>query len=72
MGDQDQVIKLLPTPSGQFVGDLTSPVDGRRYVDLYAFDESWRIREEVTFPTGKVTLNIGGTENNETASKSQD
>lgn len=72
VGDQDQVIKLLPTPSGQFVGDLTSPVDGRRYVDLYAFDESWRIREEVTFPTSKVTLNIGSTGNNETASKSQD
>jgi hypothetical protein len=57
VGDKDQVIKLLPTASGQFLGDLSSTLEGRRYVDLYAFDESWRIREEVFFPTTKITLN---------------
>ena len=65
VGDQDQVIKLLPTASGQFLGDLQTPIEGRRYIDLYAFDESWRIREEVTFPTGKVTLNIRSLQTNE-------
>jgi hypothetical protein len=57
VGDKDQVIKLLPTPSGKFLGEILTPIEGRRYIDLYAFDESWRIREEVTFPAGKIILN---------------
>ena len=63
VGDKDQVIKLLPTPSGQYVGEISSAIEGRRYLDLYAFDERWRIREEVTFPISKVTLNSGSPHN---------
>lgn len=58
VSERDQIIKLLPTPSGQFLGEIESSIEGRRYLDLYAFDESWRIREELTFPTDKVTLNL--------------
>lgn len=57
VSDEDVIIKLLPTPSGQFVGELPESILGRRYLDVYAFDESWRIREEVTFPLHQLKLN---------------
>jgi len=54
VSDKDIIIRLLPTADG-FLGDLPSEISpsqlsGRRYMDLYGFDESWRIREEVYLP----------------------
>jgi len=53
--EKDLTIRLLPTESG-FIGDLPSTVEGRRYLDLYSFDNSWRIREEVYLPLNQHTL----------------
>jgi len=53
--DKDITIRLLPTENG-FIGDLPSAVKGRRYLDLYGFDQSWRIREEVYLPLSQHTL----------------
>lgn len=52
---RDLTIRLLPTPSG-FIGDLPAPLEGRRYLDLYSFDDSWRIREEVYLPLNQHIL----------------
>jgi len=54
---KDIEVKLLPTPDGIFLGELPRTVEGRRYLDLYAFDQSWRIREEVILPLGNRKLN---------------
>ena len=56
---QDIEIKLLPTQGDMFLGELPRELKGRRYLDLYAFDESWRIREEVIFPLTEHMLNQG-------------
>jgi len=53
--DKDIKIRLLPTENG-FIGDLPNVVEGRRYLDLYGFDDSWRIREEVYLPLNQHTL----------------
>ncbi|MFT5717052.1 MAG: hypothetical protein ACI9T7_001238 [Oleiphilaceae bacterium] len=55
VSEKDITIRLLPTETG-FIGDLPSKVKGRRYLDLYGFDESWRIREEVYLPLNQHTL----------------
>jgi hypothetical protein len=55
VSDKDITIRLLPTENG-FIGDLPSKVEGRRYLDHYGFDESWRIREEVYLPLNQHTL----------------
>jgi len=57
---KDIIIRLLPTPNG-FLGDLPDEISlsqliGRRYLDLYGFDESWRIREEVYLPLSQHIL----------------
>lgn len=57
IGAEDIELKLLPTADGVFLGDLPHAVEGRRYLDLYAFDTSWRIREEVYLPIEKHTMN---------------
>ena len=54
---EDHIVQLLPTSSG-FVGELPTPVSGRRYLDLYSHDQSWRIREEITLPLAALTLNL--------------
>jgi len=55
VSEKDQTIRLLPTENG-FIGDLPNTAEGRRYLDLYGFDNSWRIREEVYLPLNKHTL----------------
>jgi len=55
VSEKDLTIRLLPTESG-FIGDLPNTVEGRRYLDLYGFDNSWRIREEVYLPLSQHTL----------------
>jgi hypothetical protein len=55
VSDKDINIRLLPTEKG-FIGDLPNAVEGRRYLDLYGFDDSWRIREEVYLPLNQHTL----------------
>lgn len=52
----DVVVKLLPTESS-FVADIPPNIEGRRYIDLYSFDETWRIREEVILPLSDFILN---------------
>lgn len=47
---KDVIIKLLPSGNGLFLGELPHAIEGRRYLDLYAFDNSWRIREELILP----------------------
>jgi len=54
---KDISIKLLPSPTGIYLGDLPRAIEGRRYLDLYAYDESWRIRQEVNLPIQEVILN---------------
>ena len=56
VGSEDILVKLLPTADG-FMGDVPSSLEGRRYIDLYAFDESWRIREEVVLPLKQHVMN---------------
>lgn len=57
VGDKDIVIKLLPSGNGLYLGDLPHAVEGRRYIDLYAFDNSWRLREEIFTPVTNFQLN---------------
>ena len=52
---KDVIVKLLPTANG-FIGDIPPLIEGRRYLDLYAYDNSWRIREEVYLPLRKHHL----------------
>tara|TARA_R110002167_G_scaffold245723_1_gene451102 strand:+ start:664 stop:1203 length:540 start_codon:yes stop_codon:yes gene_type:complete len=54
---KDIIIKLLPSGNGFFLGDLPHLVEGRRYLDLYAFDNSWRIRQEIVTPLLDFQLN---------------
>lgn len=54
---EDVIIKLLPSGNGLFLGELPTKIEGRRYLDLYAFDNSWRIREEVVLAEGQKSLN---------------
>ena len=56
VADNDVSVKLLPTERG-YMGDIPQNLSGRRYIDLYAFDQSWRIREEVYLPVDSHTLN---------------
>lgn len=53
---KDVIIKLLPSGNGLFLGELPSELEGRRYLDLYAFDNSWRIREEVVLAADQPAL----------------
>ena len=55
VSEKDLTIRLLPTPDG-FIGDLPNKAEGRRYLDLYGFDNSWRIREEVYLPLNQHIL----------------
>jgi hypothetical protein len=54
VGADDVVIRLLPSGNGLFLGELPQALEGRRYLDLYAFDDSWRIREELILPKGQA------------------
>ncbi len=56
VGEQDIIIQLLPTDQG-YMGNLPPQLSGRWYLDLYANDESWRIREEVSLPLVERQLN---------------
>lgn len=55
---EDIIIKLLPSGNGLFIGELPKEIQGRRYLDLYAFDNSWRIREEIVAPFASIQLNV--------------
>lgn len=57
VSDKDLTIKLLPSGKGLFIGELPQNIEGRRYLDLYAYDNSWRIREEVNLPLSNFQLN---------------
>jgi hypothetical protein len=55
VSEKDLTLRLLPTENG-FIGDLPNSVEGRRYLDLYGFDSSWRIRQEVYLPLNQHIL----------------
>ena len=55
LSERDISVKLLPTQTG-FIGNIPAGTSGRRYLDLYAFDSSWRIREEVVLPLDNYLL----------------
>jgi len=55
LGDQDIVVRLLPTENS-FSGHVPAGLTGRWYLDLYAHDESWRIREQATLPAEQFEL----------------
>jgi hypothetical protein len=57
VSDKDIILKLLPSGNGLYLGDLPHAIEGRRYIDLYAFDNSWRLREEVFTPVINFQLN---------------
>ena len=57
VSDKDIIIKLLPSGNSLYLGELPQVVEGRRYLDLYAFDNSWRLREEITLPIMNFQLN---------------
>lgn len=63
---KDITIKLLPSGDGIFIGELPQTIEGRRYLDLYAYDESWRIREEVNFPLTNHQLNLASASSKDT------
>jgi hypothetical protein len=54
---KDIIIRLLPSGNGLYLGELPYSVEGRRYLDLYAFDNSWRLREEINTPVVNFQLN---------------
>ncbi len=56
LGERDTEVRLLPTSNG-FFASVPENLSGRYYIDIYAFDESWRIREEVVLPISEYTLN---------------
>lgn len=56
VADQDVVVKLLPT-SDTYRAEVPKDLTGRFYIDLYAFDDSWRIREELWLPLAEHVLN---------------
>lgn len=56
VADEDVIVKMLPTADG-FSAEVPKSLNGRRYVDVYAFDRSWRIREELTLPITQHILN---------------
>lgn len=53
----DVIVKLLPTDSA-YIGDIPAGLEGRRYLDLYSYDASWRIRETVILPLKQHVLNL--------------
>lgn len=54
---QDIIVRLLPSANGIYLGELPHSVEGRRYLDIYAFDNSWRLREEINLPVINFQLN---------------
>lgn len=54
---KDIIIKLLPSGNNLYLGEVPAELTGRWYLDLYAYDESWRIREEVKLPLSRYSLN---------------
>lgn len=55
LAERDVSVKLLPTENG-YMADVPKDLEGRRYIDLYAFDRSWRIREELILPLNSAPL----------------
>lgn len=53
---EDVIVKLLPTEKA-FIGEVPQNLEGRRYIDLYSYDESWRIRDEIMLPLSEFILN---------------
>tara|TARA_R110001592_G_scaffold49482_1_gene154258 strand:- start:11530 stop:12069 length:540 start_codon:yes stop_codon:yes gene_type:complete len=57
VSSKDIIIKLLPSGNSLYLGELPHTIEGRRYLDLYAYDNSWRLREEITAPLIDFQLN---------------
>jgi len=55
LGDLDTTTKMLPT-NGPYVAQVPENLSGNWYIDLYAHDESWRMRQQTTLPTKQFIL----------------
>lgn len=69
VSDEDIIIKLLPSNNNIFIGELPREIEGRRYLDLYAFDNSWRLREEVMTPLLNYQLNAQSEDKQDSAER---
>lgn len=55
LGDQDSATKLFPSEKG-YVAQVPENLTGLWYLDLYAHDESWRVRKQTSLPTKDFLL----------------
>ena len=56
LGERDSVTKFLPTAEGPYVAEVPENLSGNWYLDLYAHDESWRVRQKTSLPTENYLL----------------
>ena len=55
LGDMDSSVKFFPS-EGPYIAQVPENLSGLWYLDLYAHDESWRIRKQTSLPTDKFLL----------------
>ena len=55
LGDRDSEVKFFPSPSG-YIAQVPENLSGLWYLDLYAHDDSWRIRRQTSLPTDSFIL----------------
>ena len=55
LGNLDSETKLFPSPSG-YTAQVPENLSGLWYLDLYAHDESWRIRKQTSLPTNDFVM----------------
>lgn len=55
LGDLDSATKLFPTENG-YIAEVPANLSGLWYIDLYAHDESWRVRKQTSLPTTGFVL----------------
>lgn len=55
LGDLDSTTKFFPTAEG-YVAQVPDGLSGLWYLDLYAHDESWRVRKQTSLPTNEYLL----------------
>lgn len=55
LGNLDTETKFFPSPSG-YTAQVPENLSGLWYLDLYAHDESWRIRKQTSLPTNAFVM----------------
>nr|WP_238481471.1 FixH family protein [Motilimonas sp. E26] len=56
LAENDFNLMLSADASGVYRFDLDQAIDGKWATRIEPFDGSWRVQEDIEFPTGKVTL----------------